>query len=244
MPGLIKLGKTTTHPSQRMAELHSTGVPTPFTLELSATVTDCHFSERAAHTALAKFRVSGNREFFRISVAKAFETILPVIGPYEIDDVRETHGIRKIEQVVAQRERAKVAAEEARQAAQRLTAQTRESERLAKRRDVEEKIRAEERKLERLGARPTKKENSGLIDILGLCYFPLPLGWIFWLGAMNIFGSKRETAGWVCVALLVAGYFAWTTSRERDAEFEAVNEPFQKIDNQIYSLKEDLRKIG
>ena len=39
MPGLIKVGKTTTHPDQRMSELHSTGVPTPFILEFSIELT-------------------------------------------------------------------------------------------------------------------------------------------------------------------------------------------------------------
>ena len=40
MPGLVKVGKTTTTPNQRMSELHSTGVPTPFELEFSISVND------------------------------------------------------------------------------------------------------------------------------------------------------------------------------------------------------------
>jgi hypothetical protein len=84
MPGLIKIGKTTTSPNQRMSELHSTGVPTPFVLELSVEVDDCHASEQAAHSALAKYRVADNREFFRVSVGAAVEAILPVIGEYEL----------------------------------------------------------------------------------------------------------------------------------------------------------------
>lgn len=63
MPGLIKVGKTTTHPSQRMSELHSTGVPTPFELEFSATVNSCDYSEKAAHLALANYRVTGPVNF-------------------------------------------------------------------------------------------------------------------------------------------------------------------------------------
>lgn len=38
MPGLVKVGKTTTSPGQRMAELHTTGVPTAFELEFCAEV--------------------------------------------------------------------------------------------------------------------------------------------------------------------------------------------------------------
>ena len=63
MPGLIKVGKTTTHPDQRMSELHSTGVPTPFVFEFSAEVEDCSVSERKAHAELVDYRVSKNREF-------------------------------------------------------------------------------------------------------------------------------------------------------------------------------------
>ena len=97
MPGLIKIGKTATSPNQRMSELHSTGVPTPFVLELSVKVDDCHASERAAHSALAKYRVANNREFFRASVAKALQAILPVIGQYKIHEAQSSHGIESIE---------------------------------------------------------------------------------------------------------------------------------------------------
>lgn len=57
MPGLVKVGRTVNHPSQRMAELDSTGVPTPFELELSIGVSDSTTCERIAHHALREFRV-------------------------------------------------------------------------------------------------------------------------------------------------------------------------------------------
>jgi T5orf172 domain len=103
MPGLIKIGKTTTSPNQRMSELHSTGVPTPFVLELSVEVHDCHASERATHSALAKYRVANNREFFRTSVKAALEAMLPVIGEYKIHEVQSSHGVKEIERELHRR---------------------------------------------------------------------------------------------------------------------------------------------
>lgn len=89
MPGLLKIGKTTKHPHQRIGELHTTGVPTPFEFEFSCVVADCSSSERLAHRALASFRVSLDREFFRISVKAALKKILPVIGAYHQPKCRE-----------------------------------------------------------------------------------------------------------------------------------------------------------
>jgi hypothetical protein len=84
MPGLVKVGKTTTAPSQRMRELHSTGVPTPFETELTVEVANCDASERAAHRPLDAHRVSANREFFKVSPRNAIEAILPILGEYKL----------------------------------------------------------------------------------------------------------------------------------------------------------------
>lgn len=66
MPGLVKIGKTTRNSERRAGELDTTGVPTPFTVLYEADVVDCHEAERQVHAALASFRVSGRREFFRV----------------------------------------------------------------------------------------------------------------------------------------------------------------------------------
>jgi hypothetical protein len=97
MPDLMKIGKTTTSPAQRIEELHSTGVPTPFELEFAAEVADCHACETAAHGVLDEHRVSTKREFFRVSVRRAIMEILPVLGDYTLFHVRASHGIDKIE---------------------------------------------------------------------------------------------------------------------------------------------------
>lgn len=92
MPGLLKVGKTTTSPSQRMKELHSTGVPTPFELECAFIVDDCTIRERHAHEALSKHRIQ-NREFFRIGVEPALRRILPTLGNYTVSFAKSAHGI-------------------------------------------------------------------------------------------------------------------------------------------------------
>jgi hypothetical protein len=88
MPGLIKVGKTTTSPNRRMADLHSTGVPTPFVLEVGIEVADCHVAERDAHTAIGYARVAENREFFRIGIEETLQKILPRLGTYKVVEAR------------------------------------------------------------------------------------------------------------------------------------------------------------
>jgi hypothetical protein len=85
MPGLVKVGRTAGSPTQRMAELHSTGVPEPFQLVFAAKVADSMTAERLAHEALADCRVSKSREFFRAAEAVAIERILATIGECAID---------------------------------------------------------------------------------------------------------------------------------------------------------------
>lgn len=243
MPGLIKVGKTTTHPSQRMSELHSTGVPTPFELEFSATVGSCDYSEKAAHFALANYRVTGNREFFRVSVKKAIELILPTIGDYKIHDVKETHGIEQIRIEVDRREREKRDAERARQIARQQEEDRRESERLARRRAVEQKIFAEEERLRQLGPRPVKNELPVIGYLLIFSYMPIPMGWIFWAGALQVFGTRNQTAGVVCILLIVAGYIFNAIDKKNQAAFDIVHAPFQKIDNALFGLRQELEKL-
>ncbi len=243
MPNLIKVGKTTKHPSKRMSELHSTGVPTPFELEFSAMVDNCGASELAAHRALANYRVTGNREFFRISVKQAIELILPVIGYYKIHDVKQSHGIDKIRQELARREYERKEIELARQIARQREDERRENERLAKRKPIENKISLLEGKLRLLGQRPVKKELSGWPSFLIMCYWPLPLGWIAWLGALNLFFDGNKVIGWLFVGVIVAGYFFNEAEKKNQKEFDVVNAPFKEIDDVLYELHQQLKKL-
>lgn len=243
MPGLIKVGKTTTHPSQRMSELHSTGVPTPFELEFSAMVSSCDYSEKAAHRALANYRVAGNREFFRISVKKAIELLIPTIGDYKIHDVKETHGIEQIRIEVDRRERERGDAERARQIARQQDADQREAERLARRRAVEQKIIAYEQRLRQLGPRPVKKELPIIGNFLVFCYLPIPIGWFVWAGALQVFDTKSQTTGLVCLFLIFTGYIFNTINNKNQTAFDTVHAPFQELDDVLFDLRRELEKL-
>src|SRR5471030_1096369 len=77
MPGLLKIGVTTTSPTERLPELHTTGVPTPFVLEACVRVVDASKAEQRIHAVLVKCRQSSNREFFNVSLSEALAQCLP-----------------------------------------------------------------------------------------------------------------------------------------------------------------------
>ena len=81
MPGVVKIGKTSRDPTQRMAELTSaTGVPTPFMLVYQLQVVNAGLAERLVHEKLESmgYRVSANREFFHVTPSVAIEVMLEV----------------------------------------------------------------------------------------------------------------------------------------------------------------------
>ncbi len=76
MPGLVKVGCTDRSPADRVAELSSsTGVPTPFVLELAVFLPNHTEVEQAIHQQLADYLVSGSREFFSVPVDVAFRQL-------------------------------------------------------------------------------------------------------------------------------------------------------------------------
>jgi tetratricopeptide (TPR) repeat protein len=73
---VVKIGKTGRDPEDRANELSSaTGVPTPFYLAYKAYFQDITQAENFVHSRLEQFRVSSNREFFRIPLHKAIDTV-------------------------------------------------------------------------------------------------------------------------------------------------------------------------
>jgi hypothetical protein len=85
MPGLVKIGKTTREPGERMRELGGvTGVPTPFELVFKVFVDDCSAAERLVHERLERHRVSTRREFFDVSTDEAIHAM--------VDAQRQTRG--------------------------------------------------------------------------------------------------------------------------------------------------------
>ena len=72
MPGLVKIGRTTTSVKQRISELNQpAGIPLPFTCYYAARVEDCVKVERKLHEAFGDHRVRDKREFFRLSPHRA-----------------------------------------------------------------------------------------------------------------------------------------------------------------------------
>ncbi|MBU0654638.1 MAG: GIY-YIG nuclease family protein [Gammaproteobacteria bacterium] len=78
-PGLLKIGHTTETPEQRLRQLSTTGVPSPFVLEACFLVTNSLALEQAVHGLLVQHRFSQNREFFKLSLSQALELTLPLI---------------------------------------------------------------------------------------------------------------------------------------------------------------------
>lgn len=69
MPGSLKIGKTDQEDvAKRIAQLYSTGVPVPFTIEFAANIPDPTAVQDALHRAFAPARINPSREFFRLEV--------------------------------------------------------------------------------------------------------------------------------------------------------------------------------
>jgi len=72
MPGLIKIGRTSTSVKQRISELNApAGIPLPFTCYYAARVDDSQLVEKRLHEAFGDHRVRDKREFFRLSPQRA-----------------------------------------------------------------------------------------------------------------------------------------------------------------------------
>jgi hypothetical protein len=72
MPGIVKIGRTSHDDANtRIAQLYTTGVPVPFTIEFAGRVPNSEEVEKALHSAFAPYRVNPKREFFRIDPEQA-----------------------------------------------------------------------------------------------------------------------------------------------------------------------------
>ena len=239
MPGLVKVGKTTITPNKRMGELHSTGVPTPFQLECSISVNDCHEAELLAHQALNSFRVAKNREFFKVSPKKAIEKILESVEECEVVDFRESHGIEKIEIEIQRKRTEKLEEEERKKLQIEQSKRFEEAKNKIEQEKIFQRIQVLKLQLKSLGIKPKKEEPSGWM-LVGFCYFPLPIGWLFWLGAFSAFDPKRSDIGYICIGLLVVGFFAHQASSKIDKRNEECHKPFDEIEQKILNLEIEL----
>lgn len=77
--GLVKIGKTTRDPEERVKELSAaTGVATPFILVYKRLFQNCHTAEKNIHTVLSDkgYRLTESREFFKIDTTDAINYLL------------------------------------------------------------------------------------------------------------------------------------------------------------------------
>lgn len=75
-PDLVKIGRTIKDPAERARELRLTGVPTPFVVAYSVLVSDCYSLESLIHEELAEFRLSNDREFFKVDPKIAINLLI------------------------------------------------------------------------------------------------------------------------------------------------------------------------
>lgn len=67
LEGTLKVGWTRDHPNIRANDLYTSGVPTPFIVEYVIITQDGPTLENLIHNHIKTYRVSSNREFFKIS---------------------------------------------------------------------------------------------------------------------------------------------------------------------------------
>ena len=73
--GLLKIGFSRKVPSERAAELDTTGVPSPFVVEYYCLVDGDSELEAKVHRLLASKRHRNEREFFRVQIKEALVAI-------------------------------------------------------------------------------------------------------------------------------------------------------------------------
>jgi len=73
MPGLVKVGQTANHPTERARQLENTGVPHRYIVEYHAEVDHPYALEQRVHASLKNFH--DGKEWFRCSIEIAIATI-------------------------------------------------------------------------------------------------------------------------------------------------------------------------
>ena len=100
MPNICKIGMTTRTPEERAQELHDTGSPAPYHVVAKWPVADVRAAEQAAQAALARFRVSDAREWFRVPSAAAAARVEAVLGVGKREPNRVWRAIRGLVEAV------------------------------------------------------------------------------------------------------------------------------------------------
>ena len=79
MPRLVKIGYTSRSIAERLQELSTTGVPLPFDVDAVYSSSQPLKDENRIHESLEEFRLSGNREFYQLTSARAVELVSRVL---------------------------------------------------------------------------------------------------------------------------------------------------------------------
>ena len=241
MPGLLKVGRTSNAPSKRMSELHTTSVPTPFELEVAFQVSDSAYAERRIHQLLDSFRVAKNREFFRIGVAEAAETAINSFSDFKLFYAKKSHGIVEIEQAFRE-ERTEKEKQQTEKLVSKLSALKSKGSKVAEEvKSLQAKKRVLNSKLASLGARPKKPELEPPLSYYWVVQYPLPVGFIFYVGMFQIFNPDMWFYGAVCIAIMAAAWWASSKDKEIDIEFEKRNKNHQVLDTELEKLDPQLQ---
>jgi DNA segregation ATPase FtsK/SpoIIIE-like protein len=96
MPGLVKIGRTTRAPSERLEELSgATGVPSPFELVYDVLVADAAAAEQFIHAQLTArgYRLSESREFFRAPLREVLRLMVHLRESIESSALATSTGV-------------------------------------------------------------------------------------------------------------------------------------------------------
>lgn len=216
MPNTIKVGKTTRSISQRMSELHTTGVPEPFNLECAFEVDDCALREKKAHAALVKSRINSGREFFEVTVEQALKKIVPVLGDFKVHYVKDCYDIPALVEKQRRKDENDRLKEKAKLAERRRMALI-EVEKKQVIKEIENKLLAEQAEIHKWYRCEVAKE----FPEMSPWRFVVPLA-IICFALLPVFFPKLTDPGVAIFTALISWYGAkiiknWAEGRRKDS---------------------------
>lgn len=75
MPNLYKIGMTARSVEERIKELNTTGVPTPYRIEIKIKTNNAKQLEKVLHRDFNDFRINNKREFFNIPLSQIKDSV-------------------------------------------------------------------------------------------------------------------------------------------------------------------------
>ncbi|MDD9885172.1 MAG: GIY-YIG nuclease family protein [Gammaproteobacteria bacterium] len=217
---LLKIGKSDNHPSERKKQLETTGVPGSFVIEYYIEVENHDELERKIHHELRQQRPNKAREFFDVSVPATIAKIRDIVKNQKYD---ETVLYRSPDEVKRETERL----EKGREIEDRMNALSR---------DLTEILREAQAKLERSAKDRAEVPAS---TVLGS----------FVIGVISLIVVVSGNLSWWLLVLL--GVIMWFVCQGKRSEKVAANQNLareslgphhQKIKDKIEHIKQGLIK--